>query len=265
VSVFSFVPGDGPLLVSMPHDGTGVPADIAAGMTEQGRAVPDTDWHVSQLYDFLSGSQTSVLCANYSRYVVDLNRPADGAALYPGQDETTLCPVSTFDRQPIYLPGNEPNQADIALRTERYWRPYHQQLRTSLEHIHQRHGYALLWDAHSIRSEVPRFFEGQLPDFNLGTVNGRSCPDAVLKSLQAEVRDDGGYSVVSNARFKGGYITRHYSSPEQQVFAVQLELSQSTYMDESGSNAYQSELAARVRPVIERLLACFQSQVLASR
>lgn len=248
----------------MPHDGTAIPEDIAEGMTEPGRAVPDTDWHVSRLYDFLTGSQSNVLCANYSRYVIDLNRPADGVALYPGRDETTLCPLSTFDRQAIYQPGCEPDDEAIELRIERYWRPYHQQLQAALEDIRQRHGYALLWDAHSIRSEVPRFFEGRLPDFNLGTANGKSCPDSILDQLKTVVEADGGFSVVSNARFKGGFITRHYGSPQQQIYAVQLELAQSTYMDETPAHKYSPGLAAQVKPVIERLLKCYAAEALAS-
>ena len=264
VDVYRYVDGDGPLLVSMPHDGTVIPEAIADSMTEQGRAVPDTDWHVRRLYDFLDGTETHLLCANYSRFVIDLNRPADGTALYPGRDETSLCPVSSFDREAIYKPGAEPDQDAIQLRIQRYWRPYHQQLQAILERIRDRYGYALLWDAHSIRSRVPRFFNGRLPDFNLGTANGLTCPDSVLDKLHSVVVNDGKFSVVSNARFKGGFITRHYASAAEKIFTVQLELAQSTYMDEAATHAYRPQLAARVRPLIEEMLKRFQAEVLAS-
>ena len=264
MDVYRFVAGTGPLLVSMPHDGTAIPEVIADRMTEQGKAVPDTDWHVSSLYNFLEGGETSVLSANYSRYVIDLNRPADGAALYPGRDETTLCPVSTFDRAAIYKPGAEPDSDAIQRRIESYWQPYHQKLQTTLERIRDQHGYALLWDAHSIRSVVPRFFDGRLPDFNLGTANGLTCPANVLDSLRAVVVKDGHFSVVTNARFQGGYITRHYASPRDRIFSIQLELAQSTYMDEAVSPDLQPQLAAKVRPVVREMMQRFQAEFLAS-
>jgi N-formylglutamate deformylase len=259
MEVFRFVQGRTPLLVSMPHDGTYIPADLAADMTEAGLNVPDTDWHVSRLYDFLGELEASVIRATHSRYVIDLNRSPSGAALYAGQRNTELCPVTCFDDRPIYKPGRAPDASAIALRIERFWRPYHDRLAGTLAELKARHGYALLFDAHSIRSRVPRFFEGRLWDLNLGTGDGLAASPGVSEAVTQEAAKANGYSSVLNGRFKGGYITRTYGRPTERVEAVQLELAQATYMDEDPPFAFREDLAAGLRPVLSRILAAMQS------
>jgi N-formylglutamate deformylase len=246
--------GSAPLLVSMPHVGTYLPPELAGRMTEAGLAVPDTDWHVDRLYDFLDELGASVLSPTHSRYVVDLNRPPDGTNLYPGQDTTALVPTDTFAREPIYCAGQAPDEREIAERIERYWRPYHDALRGELERIRSAHGYALLWDAHSIASELPRFFSGRLPDLNFGTASGTSCAPAIESAVFEVARGVAGYSAVLNGRFKGGYITRAYGRPAERIHAIQLELAQRTYMDEPPPFAFREDLAARLRPWLRRFL-----------
>ena len=185
---FTFHRGTQPLLISMPHAGTYVPPQLAARFTDEARQVPDTDWHMERLYAFAKDMGASILVATHSRYVVDLNRPPDGASLYPGQSVTGLCPVDTFDDTPIYAQGGVPDDAEIAARREAVWAPYHAQLRAELDRIRAQHGVAMLWDAHSIRSVLPRFFEGKLPDLNLGTADGASCDPALAQELLAIAR-----------------------------------------------------------------------------
>ena len=172
---FVFHQGTQPLLVSMPHAGTYVPPALAARFTPEARQVPDTDWHMERLYAFAKDMGASLLVATHSRYVVDLNRPPDGASLYPGQSVTGLCPVDTFDDTPIYAAGDVPDEVEIAARREAVWVPYHAQLRAELDRIRAQHGVAVLWDAHSIRSVLPRFFEGKLPDLNLARPTARAA------------------------------------------------------------------------------------------
>lgn len=254
MDVFRLRHGSAPLLVSMPHVGTHLPEDIAARLTPVARTVPDTDWHLEQLYDFLDALGASVLVATHSRYVVDLNRPEDDANLYPGQDTTGLVPVDTFARQPLYR-GAPPDAAERAERVERFWRPYHAALQATLATLRSRHGHVLLWDAHSIRSRVPRFFAGRLPDLNLGTAGGASCDARIEQALAAAAARATGYSHVMNGRFRGGYITRRYGRPAEGVHAVQLELSEATYMDEDPPFGFREDLATRVRPVLRELVA----------
>jgi N-formylglutamate deformylase len=249
--------GSAPLLVSMPHVGTYIPPELAARMTEAALQVADTDWHVDRLYDFLGGFDASVLRPTHSRYVADLNRPPDDTDLYPGQDTTALVPIDTFAREPIYRPGQTPHEREVAERIDRYWRPYHDALRGELERIRAAHGYALLWDAHSIASELPRFFSGRLPDLNFGTAAGASCAPAIEAAVFAEARRAAGYSAVLNGRFKGGYITRAYGRPASRVHALQLELSQRTYMNEPPPFEFREDLAGRLRPLLQRLLETF--------
>ena len=251
---FVFHQGTQPLLVSMPHAGTYVPPALAARFTEEARQVPDTDWHMERLYAFAKDMGASILAATHSRYVVDLNRPPDGASLYPGQNVTGLCPVDTFDDTPIYTRGDVPDDSEIAARRDAVWAPYHAQLRAELDRIRAQHGVAVLWDAHSIRSVLPRFFEGKLPDLNLGTADGASCSPALAQELLAIARSAPGYTGVLNGRFKGGHITRHYGQPERDIHAVQLEMTQCSYMQEVLPFAYLPEVAAGVQPHLERML-----------
>ena len=252
---FVFHQGTAPLLISMPHTGTHVPADIAAKLTLEGREVHDTDWHMPALYDFAKALGASILAATHSRYVIDLNRPPDGASLYPGQSVTSLCPVDTFDDTPLYASkADEPDAAEIARRREAWWQPYHGQLRAELDRIKSVHGTAMLWDAHSIRSVLPRFFEGKLPDLNLGTADGKSCDPALAQQLLDIARQALGHTSVLNGRFKGGYITRNYGQPEQGFHAVQLEMTQSSYMQEHMPFDYLPEVAARIQPTMQRML-----------
>ncbi|HSV54729.1 MAG TPA: N-formylglutamate deformylase [Burkholderiaceae bacterium] len=251
---YFFHQGSRPLLVSMPHVGTHVPAAIAARLTPEGREVHDTDWHLGQLYEFAIAMGASVLRATHSRYVVDLNRPPDGASLYPGQNVTGLCPLDTFDSTPLYADGTGPDEAEIAARRDAIWHPYHAQLAAELARIQAKHGVAMLWDAHSIRSVLPRFFEGKLPDFNLGTADGASCDPVLAQQLLAIAQAAPGHTAVLNGRFKGGHITRHYGQPGQGVHAVQLEMTQCSYMQETMPFAYLPEVARRVQPTVRAML-----------
>ena len=252
---FHFHQGTVPLLVSMPHAGTHVPADIAALLTDEARHVPDTDWHMPQLYAFAQAMGASILVATHSRYVIDLNRPPDGASLYPGQSVTALCPVDDFDGESIHLDvTDEPGAQEIAERRAAIWQPYHDALAAELARIKAAHGVAVLWDAHSIRSVLPRFFDGKLPDLNLGTADGASCDPALAQQLLAIAAQAPDKTAVLNGRFKGGYITRHYGQPEQGIHAVQLELTQCSYMQEALPFAYLPARAAALQPTLQQLL-----------
>jgi N-formylglutamate deformylase len=245
--------GTAPLLVSLPHDGSHIPSELAARMAPESRRAPDTDWHVSRLYAFAKAMGASVLVPSHSRYVVDLNRPPDDVSLYPGQNTTGLCPAVRFSGEPVYLEGQQPSQEEIAARVERYWRPYHALLADELARLRAAHGRVLLWEGHSIRAEVPFLFEGTLPDLNVGTSSGASCAPALQARLESVLSAQKEYSWVANGRFKGGYITRHYGRPAEGVDAVQLELAQKNYMDED-SFEYDEARATRLLPTLRALL-----------
>ena len=246
--------GSSCLIVSMPHAGTYVPPSIARTLNDCAVRRPDTDWHLPRLYAFAETLDATVIAANYSRYVIDVNRPPDGANLYPGRDTPRLCPTDTFDQQPLYR-TEEPADDDIARRLERVWRPYHRRLEREIKRVRELHGVAVLWDAHSIVSEAPRLFEGRLPDFNLGTADGSSCDPVLARALVAALeRQLGRFSYVIDGRFKGGYITRQYGRPAEGVHAVQLEMAECIYMDETPPYAFRESLAKSVRPILQELL-----------
>jgi N-formylglutamate deformylase len=252
---FRFRQGTRPLLISMPHVGTHVPPALAARFTDEARHVPDTDWHLEQLYDFADALGASVLVATHSRYVVDLNRPPDGASLYPGQSVTGLCPVDTFDDTPVYANAADvPGEEETAQRRDAIWQPYHRQLQAELDRLKAAHGTIALWDAHSIRSVLPRFFEGKLPDLNLGSANGASCAPELAQVLLGIATSAPNHTGVLNGRFKGGHITRAYGDPSRGIHAVQLEMTQSSYMQEALPFDYLPEVAAGVQPQVRRML-----------
>ena len=253
MDAFDYYAGRVPVLVSMPHTATGVPDSILARFTDAAKRLPDTDWHIERLWAFAREMGAHVLVPRYSRYVVDLNRGADDASLYPGQFTTGLCPATFFDGRPLYADGGVPTAEEVRQRVVAYWQPYHTQLQAALAAMHKQHGVAVLVDAHSIRSEVPTLFEGILPDLNLGTAN-RASADAGLAAALEEVCRASGYSFVHNGRFKGGYITRQYGQPQHGIHAVQLELAQKNYMQEEFPFAYDEQKAAALQGCLQAFL-----------
>ncbi|MES2885491.1 MAG: N-formylglutamate deformylase [Pseudomonadota bacterium] len=252
--IYTFTAGSTPLLISVPHGGTVIPPALRDRYTPDALAVPDTDWHVPLLYQFALARGAGLLAATHSRYVIDLNRNPDGAVLYAGADNTELCPTKSFAQAPLYRAGLEPDAAEVALRREQCWQPYHDRLAAELARLKQQHGYAILLDGHSIRAEVPRFFEGRLPDLNLGTADGTSCAPAVQQAAEAVLSKADGFSFISNGRFKGGTITRRYGRPEQGLHALQLEMAQACYMDEAPPYAWSSPRAAALTAVLHTLV-----------
>jgi N-formylglutamate amidohydrolase len=260
----TLTPGTTPLVISVPHSGTTIPPYLLPQLTPLARTLPDTDWHAGELYDFAAALGATLIVARYTRYQIDLNRPPDDAALYATGPATGLCPAQSFAGEALYADGRMAvDAAELARRRAQYWQPYHDELRTRLALVRERHGYALLLDAHSIRSEVPRLFQNRLPDINLGTNGGRSCGREVSAAVQAQLARATRFSHVVDGRFKGGYITRHYGHPEHRVHALQIELAQACYMDESGT-AYDPQRAAPLRETLQDIVAALLKLPLAA-
>lgn len=253
-TIFHVRRGISPLIISIPHLGSELPEDLRGQYSQEALGCPDTDWHLDRLYDFASRFDATVIQPRYSRYVIDLNRPATGESLYPGMVTTTLCPLETFRGEPLYRPGMEPGDSEIARRISLYWRPYHEGLKAELARLRSLHRRVLLWEAHSIASVLPRLFKGKLPDFNFGTSDGESCGDAVIAGALGAVRSSNA-SWVLNGRFKGGFITRKYGTPQDGIHAIQLELCQCTYMEEFAPFEWRADLAAKVAPLVQASIA----------
>lgn len=251
-SPYDFIQGTTPLLISMPHVGTELPQTVHDGLVPEALDLRDTDWHLPELYDFAREMGASILSARYSRFAIDLNRSSDDKPLY--QTATTgLYPDVLFEGTPLFQPGKAPDAAARQTYLQQLWQPYHDCIAAELTRIKAAFGYAVLFDAHSIKGEIPRLFEGLLPDFNIGTNSGASCSPILAERLVA-VCDQPGYRHVLNGRFKGGHITRHYGQPADGVHGVQLELAQRTYMREAAPFDYQPEPAEKVRPILRRFV-----------
>jgi N-formylglutamate deformylase len=255
--------GDGPVVLGMPHTGTHVPPGILERLTPLGRTLADTDWHIDRLYDGLLPGAT-VVRATFHRYVIDANRPPDGASLYPGQNTTGLVPLTDFDGCPLW--ETEPTPDEIEARRRNFHASYHAALAAEVERVRALHGVAVLYDCHSIRSRIPFLFEGRLPDFNIGTNEGRSCSPGMEAAVARLCEGAEGYTCVVNGRFKGGWTTRHYGRPAADVHAIQMELAQSTHLaTEAAPFAYDEAKAARLRPHLRGVLETLADIALSSR
>lgn len=253
--LFRILAGNSPLLINIPHAGTVVPESLQRRLSPAAAALPDTDWFVDGLYAFATKLGASMLVATHARYVVDLNRPPDDTPLYTGHT-TGLLPKCCFDGQPVYQPGQEPGSAEPGQRRDTYWRPYHDRLSDELDRIRSQHGHAILLDAHSIRSELPLLFEGTLPHLNLGSFDGVSADPGLIALAESILGADDRWAFVRDGRFKGGFITRHYGKPASGVHALQLEIAQRAYMQETppeSSEASMAPLQARLAQLVESL------------
>jgi len=243
--------GDSPVVLGLPHTGTHVPQEIRARLNARGKGLSDTDWNIHKLYEGLLEGATMVR-ARFHRYVIDANRDPSGESLYPGQNTTGLVPLTDFDGEPIW--DEPPSGGEIEYRRETWHAPYHAALRAELERVKAIHGVAILYDCHSIRAHIPFLFEGTLPDFNIGTNEGKTCAPAVAEAVEHVCRAAQGYSCVMNGRFKGGWTTRHYGRPAEGLHAIQMELAQATYMEESPPWPYLHERAGALRPHLAEIL-----------
>ena len=253
MSFLEIIQGESPLVLGLPHTGTELPEDMTKKLNETGCAKADTDWHIHELYNCLVPDTTTVRTLIH-RYTIDVNRDPADVSLYPGQNTTTLCPITDFDGLPIYQDGAEPDAAEIENRRQLYHSPYHEALSAELERVKAIHGFAILYDCHSIRSQIPFLFEGVLPDLNIGTDGGRTCAPSIEALVKHRCHAVKGYSTVLNGRFKGGWTTRHYGRPGDGLHAIQMELAQSTYMLEHPPWSYQEHVAARLRPHLKLVL-----------
>lgn len=253
-TIFSLHRGNAPLLVSLPHVGTVIPEDQSARYVERALAVEDTDWHLDVLYGFVRELGASLIVPRHSRYVIDLNRPPEDAPMYAGVNNTELCPTRFFTGEALYRPGLAPDATEIVRRREAFWRPYHDALDAELARLKVAHGHAILFDGHSIKSELPWLFDGRLPDLNLGTASGGSCASSLRSSLAAVLQGQSTFTHVVDGRFKGGHITRSRGRPREGVHAVQLEMCWSTYMAEHQPFQVDDVRTAALAPVLRALV-----------
>lgn len=250
--------GSSPVILGLPHTGTEVPADIWSRLNDEGRKLRDTDWHIHQLYDGLLPGVTTVR-ATFHRFVIDANRDPSGQSLYPGQNTTGLVPLTDFDDQPIWKDGQAPDERDIEARLAAFHQPYHTALAAEIERVKAEHGVAVLYDCHSIRSLCPFLFDGTLPDFNIGTNDGKSCAPGIEQAVRDICASASGCTSIVNGRFKGGWTTRHYGQPADGVHAIQMELAQATHLEtEEPPFAYSREKADRLRVHLAEILAALE-------
>ena len=247
-------PGEAPIIVSVPHAGTDVPEDLHVSLLSLELARHDADFFVDQLYEFAAELGATIVRTAISRTVIDVNRDPSGQSLYPGQATTGLCPETSFEGTSLYKPGMEPDDAEVARRRACFFDPFHEALSAQISRLRRRHSRIVLYDAHSILSQVPRLFEGELPQFNIGSFDGRSCAPSLTEGVAAACS---GYATAVNGRFKGAWITRHYGDPENGVHAIQMELAMRGYLDETGPwpPVWDKARAERLQPVLRDVLS----------
>ncbi len=254
------VQGSGPIVLGIPHAGTYVPEKIFGRLNDLGQSLSDADWYIDRLYNDLLDDIT-IVRATFHRYVIDANRDPSGHSLYPGQNTTGLVPITNFDGQPIW--HGEPTREEIQQRCRDYHAPYHAALELQLQRVRAIHGCVLLYDCHSIRSEIPYLFDGRLPDFNIGTYGGKTCAGSVAHAVEEICRASHGYSTVVNGRFQGGWTTRHYGKPDENIHSIQMELAQRTYLEqEAAPFTYSDAKAEELRKTLKAILGALRDLAL---
>jgi len=252
--------GNSPIILTQPHGGTYIPTNILHQYNDIGLSMSDTDWHINRLYDGLL-ERVSTVQALFSRYIIDPNRNPSGEFLYPGQNTTELCPTIDFSGQPIYRDGMQPDAEEVAKRLKKFHSVYHFAISEQIQRISQKYGFALLFDCHSIKSNLPYLFAGELPDINLGTNDGRTC-DPKIEKVAVEFHSKiSGYKFVLNGRFKGGWTTRHYGDPKNGIHTMQLELAKKTYMEEFSPWNYDHIRAKKIRNHLKKLLNFLETEL----
>lgn len=251
--VYTLHRGSAPLLVSLPHVGTHIPDELRPCLVDRALQVEDTDWYLDRLYAFVTELGASLLVPRHSRYVVDLNRPSDNQPMYAGANNTELCPTRFFTGEALYREGQAPGDVAVQQRVQRYWQPYHDALQAELQRLRTQHGHVVLFDGHSIKSELPWLFDGTLPHMNLGTAGGQACDAGLTQQVVQVFANQQAYSHVLNGRFKGGHITRTYGNPAQGVHAVQLEMCWRAYMNED-PRGWSDTRAAAVTPLLRQMV-----------
>jgi N-formylglutamate deformylase len=259
---FTLRAGRVPLLISLPHVGSEIPWELRERLQDRALASEDSDWHLEAVYAPIAEALgASLLVPRFSRYVIDLNRPPDDIVMYAGANNTELCPTRFFDGTPLYREGCEPDALERARRLKLYWQPYHAAIERELARLRALHGRALLWDGHSIESELPWLFEGRLPELNLGSNAAQSCSPAARAAVAAVLAAQRSYSQVVDGRFKGGYITRHYGRPAEGWQALQMEMVQAIYMLEDRLHPpprpLQPAKLAQLQPLLQTCLQAF--------
>lgn len=254
MTIHTLYRGHLPLLVCLPHVGIELPDDQHWRYVERAFDLEDTDWHLEKLYGFVHEMGASLMVPRCSRYLIDLNRPREDTPMYPGRNNTGLCPTRFFTGDPLYLDGSAPDATEIARRVEHYWQPYHDAVRAEIDRLRALHGHTVLFDGHSIKSELPWLFDGRLPDLNLGTASGVSCAPGLRSALARVLADQSRFSHEVDGRFKGGYTTRHYGDPDHGAHTVQLEMCWSCYMRETAPYSWDPARASLVEPTLRALM-----------
>ncbi|MBI1182906.1 N-formylglutamate deformylase [bacterium] len=247
-----------PVLISFPHSGTFIPNDIIDQYRPEAISfIDDTDWFLPDIYSFAQDLGITTIKANYSRWVIDLNRNPNSTPLYnDGRLITGLCSTTDFFGNPIYKSGMEPGTVEIERRKELYFKPYYEAIQRELDELKAQFGQVLLYDSHSIRSVVPSIQKERFPDLILGTADGASA-HAQLIATAREWLAKGPYELNYNHPFKGGNITRHFGRPAENQHALQLERCKDLYMknDEKELDHEKAETMRGVlKPFFENLI-----------
>lgn len=229
-----------PILVSVPHAGITIPEELKAKYKPAMiSAIDDTDYYVDRLYEFVSSLGITMVVADISRWVIDLNRSAENAPLYnDGRVITSLCPTTNFNDDHIYI-DQGPSEAEVNQRKSVYYYPYYDQIRLELTKLQREFKHVLFFDAHSIRQHVPGIRKEKFPDLILGDVDGTSA-DTKIISTAIDALSKAKLSLDHNHPFKGGNLTRTFGHPEKNIHGLQLEMAKNVYMNDLETSYHEA-------------------------
>jgi N-formylglutamate amidohydrolase len=267
-----------PVVFASPHSGRDYPPEFlnAARLDAVGlRRSEDT--YVEELFAAAANAGAPLLCAHFPRAYCDANReaweldPAMFADTLPPWVNTTSTRVGaglgTIARvvasgETIYR--GKLRFAEAEARVQGCWQPYHQALSSLIAGTLDAFGACLLIDCHSMptgpagltgAAGKPTATMPRAAEFVLGDAHGTACGPRLTGFVEQSLNDCG-YLVRRNDPYAGGYVTRHYGRPRENVHALQIEIARSLYMDEAtltkhaGFDELQVDLAAMIKDLV---------------
>lgn len=244
-----------PILLSVPHCGTFIPETIRNEYDDELiTEMDDTDFFVDRLYDFAPSIGATLLAANISRWVIDLNRSPEDKPLYTdGRVITGLCPIIDFFGRPLYRDRRTAvSRKDVRQRLDEWYLPYHRELAKLRDGLLHEHGAVIIWECHSIRRSVPTIYPEDFPDLILGDAGGKSASARLSDSAMRLLGSDK-YVLAHNQPFQGGYITRQYGDPIANCHALQLEMTKVNYLQDD-EISWSEERSSAMKRLLEKTL-----------
>ena len=263
-----------PLIISSPHSGTLLDKNLSAKRNNDIYSFDSMqDMYVNEFSSGLDKCGFTVLQSNISRVVIDLNRnineidskiiknlPSDIEINLSDKVRAGIGLITTKDASGNKIYDEKLDWIEVRDRINNYYLPWHNALKIAVKNLSTKFKRVLIIDMHSMPSET--IYNNQLADFVIGNNFGKSSSDTAQKIL-SRVIESYGHSVSINDPYPGGYITKNYSSTDENIQCIQLEIKKSLYMNEKNftKNDYFDEFSLNLKQIISKFFNEFDQKI----